>query len=193
MIRTRYHTSSINVRYNHASNSSARSKMCYKLLLHLAAAIRLHRTGARACSLRVVVYPLLLHKTFCEFGGGAFDICFNKIFREILFGHGGGVFVHRLTWFSRFLQSTGVNARFLWNQHILAIGRIVRVNVEVLIAYTHVHIYSTYDTTPTTNSSIAAACWWYTRSDYCCMLLLLLYDRLCVQIFTDYDVLRTYY
>ena len=79
------------------------SKQYDRVLLLLPAVIRLHQTGARACSLRVVVYPLMLHKTFFEFGGGAFCICFNKILREILFAHGGGVFFHGLTWFSRFL------------------------------------------------------------------------------------------
>ena len=36
---------------------------CWCFLL-LAAVVRLHRTGAHACSLCVVVYPLLLHVTF---------------------------------------------------------------------------------------------------------------------------------
>ena len=35
---------------------------------------------------------------------------------------------------------------------------------------------------------LAAVCSGYTSSDYCCMLLILLFDRLCVQIFTDYDI-----
>ena len=129
MIRTRYHTSSINVRYNHASNSSARSKMCYKLLLHLAAAIRLHRTGARACSLRVVVYPLLLHTsgTFCKFGGGACCICFNKIICEILFEHGGGVFLPMANMvFTVHCSQPGSTLDFYETNIILAVGRIVR-------------------------------------------------------------------
>ena len=59
---------------------------------------------------RVVVYPLSRRKTFGEVGGAAFCILFSEIIYEILFGHGGGVFFHRLTWFSRFFavnQSQG--------------------------------------------------------------------------------------
>ena len=68
----------------------------HRVLLLLAGVMRLHQATARACSLRVVVYLPLLHKTVFEFSGGTFSFCF---------GHGGGVFGGRLTWFHGFLVS----------------------------------------------------------------------------------------
>ena len=131
-------------------------------------------------------------KHFANLVGALFAFASIKCYAKFSSGMVAAYFFIGQHGFHFFLQSTRVNDRFLWNQDILAIGRIVRVNVKVFIVYTHVHIYSTYDTTATTNSSVTAACWWYTASsDYCCMLLLLLYDRLCVQIFTDNDVRTT--
>ena len=60
--------------YNHGSKiTPSKTTECCCFLL-LAAIVRLYHTGARACSLCVVVYPLLLHEIFfiCEDGGGAF-------------------------------------------------------------------------------------------------------------------------
>ena len=59
--------------------------------------------------------------------------------------------------------------------------------------FPHEHRYSSYDTTATTNRSVADVCSWHAISDYCLLFFFfLLYDRPCVQIFTDFDV-RAYF
>ena len=67
-----YHTSSTYIINNSSSSTCVPAVECYCFLRLVAAVVRLHPAGTRACSRCVVVYPLIWSRRICT---GTFSFC----------------------------------------------------------------------------------------------------------------------
>ena len=178
-----YHTSSMIQPPQHQQYSKWYYRAsCWFLLLYVCTRQGLARARFASWST-----PSCLIKHFANFVGALSHLLsIIKYFANFSSGKVVYFFIGYMV-FTVFWRSTSVNARFLWNQHILGQDpSYVRVIFTVFIVYTRVHYtlrMILLQRQTVLLLLLVAVGRGYTSSDYCCVLLLLLCDRLCVHIY----------